>query len=87
MLLHHVELGVRQRDVRVAALGHEADRLQAAGARDPDGRVRLLQRPRPDVDVAEVVVLALEVERAGLGPRLARSGRGPRGSARGRRSG
>ena len=69
VLLHHLELRIRQRDPRVPALRDEADGLHAPGAGDPDGRVRLLQRPRPDVHPAEVVVLALEVEGAGLGPR------------------
>ena len=69
MLAHHVELRVGQRDERVAPVGHEADRLDGAGAGDPDGRVRLLVGARPHVDEAEVVVLALEVEGPGLRPR------------------
>ena len=50
--------------------GHELEGLERAGARDPDRGMRLLDRAGPGVDVAELVVLADELERPGLGPRL-----------------
>ena len=54
----------------VVALRCLVDRLQRGEARQPDRRVRLLQGPRPGVDVRQVEVLAVPGERAGLGPRL-----------------
>src|SRR5205085_2260330 len=57
------------RQVRVALLRDPADRLAAAEPRHPDRRVRLLERPRPDVDVVEAVVLPGPAKR-----RLARPG-------------
>ena len=56
--------------VRVVPSGAELHRLQAARARNPDRRVRLLQRARPRIDVAHAVVLAAEGERPRSGPRL-----------------
>ncbi len=59
-------------EVRVVVVVVEAEvpRLDRAAARDVDRRVRLLDRPRPDVHVAQLRVLAVERERLGLGPRL-----------------
>jgi hypothetical protein len=65
----HVDVEVRDAHVAEAHLGDEVDGLGAARAGDPDGRVRLLDRPGPGVDVAEEVVLAVPGERAGPGPR------------------
>src|SRR4051794_34062772 len=53
----YVDVEVRDAHVAVAPLRHEVDRLGAAGAGDPDRRVRLLDRPRPGVDVAVEVML------------------------------
>ena len=60
----------RQHDVRVAVLGRPLDRVAAHDAGNPDLRVRVLQRTRPRVHVAEVVVLALPAERPGRAPGL-----------------
>ena len=49
--------------------GTPFDRLGAALRRDPDRRMRLLQRPRPEVDVVELVMPAVVAERPDLGPR------------------
>src|SRR5690349_18358350 len=62
----NVEIG--NAHVGVAALGDKVDRLQTAGARNPDGRMRLLERPRPGVDVAEEIVLRVPHEWAGRRP-------------------
>src|SRR5713226_8445828 len=62
--------GGAQRDVGVALLRRPHDRLLAEHARDPDPRVRLLQRHRPRVHHAMLVVRALPPERPGLRPRL-----------------
>src|SRR5262245_39511628 len=51
--LEDVDVEVGDAHVAVAPPGDEVDRLAAAGAGDPDGRVRLLQRPGPGVDVPE----------------------------------
>src|SRR6266536_4196040 len=53
-----------------APLGDPVDRLLRARPRDPDGRMRLLKRLGPDVDIAELKVLTLPGERAWLRPRL-----------------
>ena len=52
-------------EVRVVVVVVEAEvpRLDRAAARDVDRRVRLLDRLRPAVDVAQLVVLAVEGER------------------------
>src|SRR5262249_39799162 len=65
-----VDVKIRDAHVGEAPLGDEVDGLQAAGAGDPDGRVRLLNRPRPGVDIGEVVVLRVPQKRPRLGPRL-----------------
>ncbi len=63
-------VGIRRKDAdeRIAPLGREADRLRAALRRQPDRRMRLLQRPRPDVGVAHAEMVAFERERTGLRP-------------------
>ena len=61
---------VAQESVHVVVLGDPLPGFHAAAAGDPDGRMRLLDRPRPDVDVAQLVELAVEGERLRLGPRL-----------------
>ena len=43
--------------------GIDLARRLVAARRDPDRRMRILVGPRPDVDVAVVVILAFEVER------------------------
>ena len=48
----------------------EVPGFDAAAAGNPDGRVRLLQRPRPDVHIAQLGVLAVEAERFRARPRL-----------------
>src|SRR5262249_58718479 len=60
----------QERHVRVATPAGPHRRLRARGTGDPDRRMRLLQRQAPRVHVAEVIVLALPSERAGLGPAL-----------------
>src|SRR5262249_42315452 len=42
--------------------------LGAALRWDPDRRMRLLQRPRPEVDIVELVMPAVVAERPDLGP-------------------
>ena len=59
-----------QRDVGVAVLGRPDDRLGAQDARNPDARVGLLERRRPGVDHAVLIVGALPAERPRLGPGL-----------------
>ena len=54
----------RQHHVGVALLCHPLHGLRAAGAGDPDGRMRLLVGLRPQIDVAEAVVLAFPGERS-----------------------
>ena len=71
--LHRREAGlvavVREIAVDVVHLGAPAPRLDRATARDPDRRMRLvLDGARPDVDVALLVVAAVESERVLLGP-------------------
>ena len=60
----------RQHDVGVAVLGRPLDRVAAHDPGNPDLRMRVLQRARPRVHVAEVVVLALPAERPGRAPGL-----------------
>ena len=60
----------RQHDVRVAVLRRPLDRIAAHDPRNPDLRVRILQRTRPRIHVAEVVVLALPAERPRRAPGL-----------------
>ena len=50
--------------------GCKIDGLGAGSTRQPDGRVRLLNWTRPDIDVAIVIMFALEGEWAGAGPGL-----------------
>ena len=56
--------------VDVVHLGAPLPRLDRAAARNPHRRMRLLDRPRPDVDVALLVEAAVEGEGLLLGPRL-----------------
>ena len=56
--------------VGVVIIGGPLDRLRAAGAWHPAGRVGLLDGQHPRVDGAVVVVLALPAEGAGSGPGL-----------------
>ena len=56
--------------VVVVVLQAEVPGFDAAAAGNPDGRVRLLQGPRPDVHVAQLGVLAVEAERFRARPRL-----------------
>src|SRR5215467_4456177 len=60
----------QERYVRVAAAAGPHRRLWAGGAGNPDGRVWLLERQTPRIDVAEVIVAALPAERARLRPAL-----------------
>ena len=59
-----------EHDVGVVVFGRPGDGALRDGAGDPDRGVRALQRTRPGVDVAVVVVLALPAEGAGIGPGL-----------------
>ena len=68
-LLGRLDLGA-ERDVGVALLRRPDDRLLAEHAGNPHARVRLLQRHRPRVHHAVLVVRALPAERPGLRPRL-----------------
>ena len=62
---------VREVAVDVVHLRAPPPRLDRAAARDPDRRMRIvLDRPRPDVDVALLVEAAGEGEGLLLGPRL-----------------
>src|SRR5262249_39911098 len=59
-----------ERDVGVALLRRPDDGLFADNAGDPHPRIGLLQRQRPRVHHAVLIVRALEAERAGQGPCL-----------------
>ena len=63
----HVGVGL---EVGVVVPRGPVDRLVGAERGAPDRRVRLLERPRPRVDVAELEVLAIPLEGAGLRPGL-----------------
>src|SRR5215831_9554750 len=60
-LLGRLDRGV-ERDIGVALLGRPDDRLAAEYAWNPDARIRLLQRHRPGVDDAVLVVRPLPAE-------------------------
>src|SRR5262249_19034396 len=60
---------VGQIRVDVVLGGAPLPRLDRAAAGDPDRRVRVLDRPRPDVDVALLIEAAVEREGVALGPR------------------
>src|SRR6202022_548542 len=61
---------IREIAVDVVHLRAPSPRLDRAAARGPDRRMRVvLDRPRPDVDVALLVVAAVEGEGGLLGPR------------------
>ncbi len=68
--LEHADVEVRDAHVGVVVLGHELQRLERPDAGDPDLGMGLLDRAGPRVHVAELVVLAGELERARLGPYL-----------------
>ena len=76
------EVGVDVVELRAPLPG-----LDRAAARDPDRRVRLLDRPRPRVDVAELVEASVPREGRRLAPRLHDQVVAPRGSARAAGSG
>ena len=59
---------IGQVGVDVVHLGAPVPGLDRAAARDPDRRVRLLHRPRPDVDIALLVEAAVEGKGVLLGP-------------------
>ncbi len=61
---------VREVAIDVVELGRPLPRLDAAATRDPHGRVRLLERLRPDVGVADLRVLAVERKDVRPRPRL-----------------
>ena len=61
---------VRQVTVHIVPVQHPIPGFQAAGAGNPDRRVRLLHRARPNADVAQLVVLAVENGRLALRPGL-----------------
>ena len=56
--------------VGVIVVGRELPRLNRSAAREPNRRMRLLQRLRPRVDVAQLVESSVERERPGPRPRL-----------------
>ena len=56
--------------VSVIVVGRELPRLDRAAAGEPDRWMRLLQRLRPWVDVAQLVESSVERERPGPRPRL-----------------
>ncbi len=64
-LLH----GHEYRHVGIFMPGSKIDGFHAGSARKPDGR-RLLDRARPDVDIAVIVVFSLKCKRAGACPGL-----------------
>ena len=66
--LGHLVAVVGEVAEHVVHLGRPAPRLHRAGAGNPDRRMRLLDRPRPDVDVALLVEAAVEGERVLLLP-------------------
>ncbi len=66
--LEHADVEVRDPHVGVAVLGHELQGLERSDTGDPDLGMGLLDRPGPRIHVAELVVLADELERTRLGP-------------------
>src|SRR5208282_3596593 len=60
----------RKEAVLIFVIGAEVVGLEGAAARNPDGRTRLLERSWPQVDVAQLGVLAVEREDILRGPRL-----------------
>src|SRR5262249_19789842 len=69
---------VAQMAEAVVEADHVLGRRGDAGARNPDGWMRLLDRPRPEIDHAELIVLAVPGEYLLRRPGL---GYGPRGRA------
>src|SRR5262245_50003704 len=57
--LEAANMEIWQPHVGVPSLGDKLYGLQTADARNPDRRVRLLQRPRPGIDILEEVMLAV----------------------------
>src|SRR3984893_892352 len=53
---------VAQMTEAVVAVDHELHGRGTAGARDPDRRMRLLHRPRPEIDHGQLVMLAVPGE-------------------------
>src|SRR3989442_623133 len=56
--------------VWILVLGGKVDGFQAGSARKPDGRMWLLNRARPGIDITIIVVFPLEGEGAGARPGL-----------------
>ena len=63
-------LGDEHRGIAEAELGGDVDGLRAAGADDVAGRVRLLHRPRPRIEITVGVEIAVIFGRAVLRPGL-----------------
>ena len=61
---------VRQEAVAVIVLGGKIPGRETAAARNPHGRMRLLNRPRPDIDHRQFEVLAVPRENLRRRPRL-----------------
>src|SRR6266511_3385993 len=62
-------VAARREKIAVAALGHFIHRRWTARAGYPDRRERLLQRFRPEIDVAQGEIAALMGEGTVFGPR------------------
>src|SRR5262249_2993422 len=65
-----IHVKIRNAHVAVTPLGHEIDGLGTTNAGNPDGRVRLLEGPRPGIAVGEEVLLRVPDKRPRLGPGL-----------------
>jgi hypothetical protein len=61
-------VGARGQEIVVPALGGFLHGLEAEGAGNPDRRMRPLVGLRPQIDVAQRIIFAIVLERAGLGP-------------------
>ena len=74
-------IGAQRLAIGVAHLRRPADGRAGALRRNPDRRMRRLLRPRPRIDVVELIVLARHRRTGRARSRRARSGRAPRRSA------
>src|SRR6267142_1281624 len=66
--LEEIDVEIGDAHVAKAAAGDQLDRFLAAGAGNPDGRMRLLYRTRPGIHVLQLPELAVMLERPRLGP-------------------
>ena len=58
----------RQIGIFAVGMGAPFNGFLTAEAGDPNRRVWFLERTRPDINVADLIMLAVKIKRAGLGP-------------------